>query len=285
MRSDVPVRCLHRYASRHRSIAGRPAIPRALCPVRHPQQNCSLPLPFQQRSTSRSRVCRSRADRGGRCPIPNRLRSEPGSGYVSAVKNKSELLLEGYLRNHGYADVDFEPEIQGTSRRPDYRLRSTGVEILLEVKEFRAETHDFRTGFDVFDPYPPLREKINAARNKFKDLKQHCCCLVLYNVDKPLILLDWKHIYGAMLGNLAPYAHRLHQPSLVLTANQIDAPSALVIPYPTPSAAAKKRSSRRHGFAHGGSEQTRSCYPPPARPPQAAAPREVPATPCPRSRG
>src|SRR5206468_108423 len=30
----------------------------------------------------------------------------------------------------------------------------------------------------------------------------HCCCLVLYNVDKPLVLLDWRHIYAAMLGNL-----------------------------------------------------------------------------------
>ena len=118
------------------------------------------------------------------------------------MKNKSELLLEGYLRNHGESDFDFEPEIHGTSRRPDYRLRSTGGEILLEVKEFRAETNDFRTGFGAFDPYPPLREKFNAARKKFKDLKHHCCCLVLCNIDKPLILLDWKHIYGAMLGNL-----------------------------------------------------------------------------------
>jgi hypothetical protein len=118
------------------------------------------------------------------------------------VKNKSELLLEGYLRNHGCTHFEFEPEIEGTSRRPDYRLRCAGSEILLEVKEFRAEPDDIKSGFGVFDPYPPLREKINAARDKFRHLKQYCCCLVLYNVDKPLILLDWQHIYGAMLGNL-----------------------------------------------------------------------------------
>ena len=44
-------------------------------------------------------------------------------------------------------------------------------------------------------------EKIDAARKKFKDLKTHCCVLVLYNVDKPLVGLDWEHVYGAMLGN------------------------------------------------------------------------------------
>jgi hypothetical protein len=117
-------------------------------------------------------------------------------------KNQSEMLLEGYLRSHGYADFDFEPEIPGTTRRPDYRLRWHGGEVLLEVKEFRGTAEDFTSGFGVFDPYPPLREKIDAARDKFSKLKEHCCCLVLYNVDKPLILLDWQHIYGAMLGNV-----------------------------------------------------------------------------------
>jgi hypothetical protein len=122
--------------------------------------------------------------------------------WETSVKNKSELLLEGYLRCHGYTDFDFEPEIPGTTRRPDYRLRWAGGEVLLEVKEFRAEPDDFKSRGGFFDPYPPLREKINTAREKFKRLKQHCCCLVLHNVDKPLILLDWQHIYGAMLGRL-----------------------------------------------------------------------------------
>jgi hypothetical protein len=118
------------------------------------------------------------------------------------VKNKSEMLLEGYLRSRGYTDFEFEPEIPGSSKRPDYRLRWTGGEVLLEVKELRAKPADFQAGSGYFDPYPPLREKINAAREKFRRLKQYCCCLVLYNLDKPLILLDWHHVYGAMLGKL-----------------------------------------------------------------------------------
>ena len=34
-----------------------------------------------------------------------------------------------------------------------------------------------------------LREKFDAARSEFKRLKQYCCCLVLYNCDKPIVLL------------------------------------------------------------------------------------------------
>jgi len=126
-------------------------------------------------------------------------------------KNKSEMLFEGYLRSHGHPDFAFEPEIPGTSRRPDYRLSWNGQEILFEVKEFRGEADDFKAGFGSFDPYPPLREKVNAARDKFKGLKQHCCCLVLFNRDKPLVFLDWQHVYGAMLGNLG-FSVPIHVP-------------------------------------------------------------------------
>ena len=118
------------------------------------------------------------------------------------LKNKSEILFEAYLRSQGHTDFAFEPELQGTSKRPDYQLSWSKQDILFEVKEFRAKADDFGSGFGFFDPYAPLREKINAARVKFKSLKQYCCCLVLYNRDKPLVLLDWQHVYGAMLGNL-----------------------------------------------------------------------------------
>src|SRR5208282_1939037 len=50
--------------------------------------------------------------------------------------------------------------------------------------------------------YRPVREKIESARKKFKDLERFCCCLVLYNNDKPLVELGWQFVYGAMLGNL-----------------------------------------------------------------------------------
>ena len=151
--------------------------------------------------------------------IRNNRRSSGTAATVSpmakkakpALKNKSEILFEAYLRSQGYTDCAFEPEIQGTSRRPDYRLSWSGQDILVEVKEFRAEADDFGRGFGFFDPYPPLREKIDAARVKFKGLKQYCCCLVLYNRDKPLVRLDWRHVYGAMLGSLG-FSVPIHVP-------------------------------------------------------------------------
>ena len=35
--------------------------------------------------------------------------------FAVPLKNKSEMLLEGYFRNQGYDDFDFEPEIAGTT--------------------------------------------------------------------------------------------------------------------------------------------------------------------------
>lgn len=121
---------------------------------------------------------------------------------VPVRKTKSEMLFEGYLRARGYSEVEFEPVIAGTGKRPDYRITGLGQDLFVEVKEFRGVPSDFKLGTHCVDPYPPLREKIGAGRKKFKDLKRHCCCLVLHNVDKPLVHLDWRHVYGAMLGNL-----------------------------------------------------------------------------------
>jgi hypothetical protein len=124
---------------------------------------------------------------------------DPKSTLV--MKTKSELLFEGYIRVHGYT-AEYEKPVPGTEKRPDYCMRFDGADILFEVKEFVATERDFRAGFGGFDPYPVLREKIEAARKKFRDLETHCCSLVLHNVNKPLVLLDWQFIYGAMLGNL-----------------------------------------------------------------------------------
>ena len=71
-----------------------------------------------------------------------------------ALKNKSEILFEAHLRSQGHTDCAFEPEIEGTSRHPDYRLSWSEQDILFEVKEFRAAADDFGSGFGFFDPSP-----------------------------------------------------------------------------------------------------------------------------------
>jgi hypothetical protein len=118
-------------------------------------------------------------------------------------KPTSEQLFEEYLKARGLLDFRFEPNFTKTLKRPDYTLVFRGQELLFEVNEFRATAEDFRPGFGHYDPYGPIREKINAAREKFKNLNNYPCSLVLYNGEKPLVDLGWQMIYGAMLGNLA----------------------------------------------------------------------------------
>lgn len=118
------------------------------------------------------------------------------------VKTESEELLEEYLRAHGLVDFKFEPTVAGTLKKPDYFLRAGETEVFLEVKEFAATPEDFRLGADCYDPYGPIREKIEAARKKFKDMQGQCCCLVLHNHEKPLVSLHWQFVMGAMLGNV-----------------------------------------------------------------------------------
>jgi hypothetical protein len=117
-------------------------------------------------------------------------------------KTISEQLFEAYLNASGLTDFRFEPPQDGTSKRPDYSLSVLNTDILFELKQFDQTTADFNLVGGAYDPYKPVREKIESARKKFKDLERFCCCLVLYNNDKPLVELAWQFVYGAMLGNL-----------------------------------------------------------------------------------
>ena len=52
----------------------------------------------------------------------------------------------------------------------------------------------------AYDPYAPIREKINAAREKFREYKEFPC--VLHNVDAFLVDLDdWTIVMGSMLAD------------------------------------------------------------------------------------
>jgi hypothetical protein len=126
---------------------------------------------------------------------------EPGQS--EQTRTISELYFQKYLTTHGYQSFEFAPVVPGTTRRPDYRIHFDGKSVLAEVKEFQATTTDWSLVGGAYDPYGPIRQKIDEARVKFKGLENETCCLVLYNVDKPLIHLTWRMIYGAMLGNLA----------------------------------------------------------------------------------
>jgi hypothetical protein len=114
----------------------------------------------------------------------------------------SESLFESYLNASGLTDFTFEPAQPNTPKRPDFCVNYRGAQILFEVKQFDQKSSDFDFVGGAYDPYRVVREKIESGRKKFKDLEDHCCVLVLYNNDKPLVELGWQFVYGAMLGNL-----------------------------------------------------------------------------------
>lgn len=116
-------------------------------------------------------------------------------------RNESELLFEEYLSVHGYSDWSHEAPLIGKRKKPDYRLQYGGVVQFFEVKQFDAPSPPLGVG--SFDPYGPIREKINQATRQFKEYKAFPCSLVLANPKAAFVHLAYPWaILGAMLGNM-----------------------------------------------------------------------------------
>ena len=117
-----------------------------------------------------------------------------------APETDSELLFQKYLQQLGI-DADVEPKIEGKRRRIDFRFSNNETDVFCELKELH-EKRPHPGGATQFNPYSGLRKKIHEACKKFQEYKEHCCVLVVHNID------DWQFrdhpqiVYGAMLGNL-----------------------------------------------------------------------------------
>lgn len=116
------------------------------------------------------------------------------------AKTASEKLFETYLRDRGINDFEHEPDIIGTSKRPDYCVLINEARAFFEVKEF--EPGEVVQGVFSFDPYPPIREKINDAQKQLKALKGNMCSIVLANPHGAFVHLNDMIVFGAMLGNM-----------------------------------------------------------------------------------
>jgi hypothetical protein len=114
----------------------------------------------------------------------------------------SERLFEEYLTAHGYADWTHEQPTSGKPTTPDYQLLFGGTKSFFEVKEFAAV--DFLDGEGgAYDPYAPLRQKINLAARQFKHYKEFPCSLVLADPNGAFVdLTSPEIVIGTMLGNL-----------------------------------------------------------------------------------
>jgi len=81
-------------------------------------------------------------------------------------------------------------------------LKYNGQECFFEVKELRKKGNEPTKWPAFIDPYTGLRKEINEARKQFNQFKEHCCSLVVFNVDDKQARLDPQTVLGAMLGNL-----------------------------------------------------------------------------------
>jgi hypothetical protein len=121
------------------------------------------------------------------------------SGQGNA-KTASEVLFEECLTAHGYAEWAHEPQVEGKLKKPDYHLKIGDSTYLFEVKEFDPQPPAL--GFGAFDPYPPIRGKLNQAARQLGEYKEHPCSVVLANPNNAFVHLDPHVIQGAMLGNV-----------------------------------------------------------------------------------
>ena len=120
---------------------------------------------------------------------------------ADANRNASELLFEEYLTEHGHRTWTHEPFVQGKMKKLDYRLEHDNAVLFFEVKEFNAPPLPLEVG--TFEPYGPIRAKINQATRQFKEYKEYPCSLVLANPKSAFVQLAYPWvIFGAMLGDL-----------------------------------------------------------------------------------
>ena len=82
---------------------------------------------------------------------------------TAANRNESEILFEEYLTAHGHNEWTHESPVEGKRKNPDYRLEYGGSSYFFEVKEFDAPMPPMGGG--KYDPYGPIREKINQSRS------------------------------------------------------------------------------------------------------------------------
>jgi hypothetical protein len=123
---------------------------------------------------------------------------------VTPTRTEGEVLFEKYLGLQGIS-FDFEREYAGKSKRPDYTINWNGKTCLFDVKDFERSDHPLEAG-PVPEIYPLIREKIDRARDKFREYKggDFCCAVALYNRGNPRVLLKSPDIVlGAMYGDVS----------------------------------------------------------------------------------
>jgi len=113
----------------------------------------------------------------------------------------SELAFEEYLSKQGIV-YRYEELPNGITQPTDYSFEIEGKTLRVDVKEW--EQKEQLTGLGApFDPYKPVRNKIEEGLKKFKQYKgrNEPCALVLYHYGSQFIELDNISVLGAVFGD------------------------------------------------------------------------------------
>lgn len=95
-------------------------------------------------------------------------------------KTDSEKLFEAYLNDRKLTDFKHHPDVEGTTKHPDYRVMVGDSEVFSEVAQF--DTPIFMPNkigtVDLSAIRKRIRKKIEAECQHLKALKGHMCGIV-----------------------------------------------------------------------------------------------------------
>jgi hypothetical protein len=92
-----------------------------------------------------------------------------------SVRTESEEIFERYMDGQ---NVPWTRVADSAQKHPDYKVEHGNVTCYFEVKEFEDPAVKPKGGFS---PCPAIQEKVLQAKKQFRDYREHCCALVLWN--------------------------------------------------------------------------------------------------------
>lgn len=122
---------------------------------------------------------------------------------VPMATDPGEALFERYLDAHGYEILAYEPDL-GTAKRPDYLVRFSGSEFVVEVKSFDTPPLAPASSPSGFTPLPSLtavRNKISTGASQLKGITGYPLVVVLTNPRMSPVPLVPAMVISAMYGD------------------------------------------------------------------------------------
>jgi hypothetical protein len=146
-------------------------------------------------------------------------------------RTQAERLLALYFAGRGWLrglEWQYEPQLDGRRRRPDFRLRLGGWRLMLEVKEFgRAESA--RDG-PRRGRHARIAAKIHSAHRQLREYRRdHLCAAVLRSgEDDDADVSDPAVTMGALVGDPS-FPERLGEAGIVPCRRRQDEPPVAAV--------------------------------------------------------